>query len=149
MISSGMSSCEYTFNILRYGDRVKELNPQSAQRGAANSNGNRRDRSQLSQVPDPLIAGHFSKEEEALPSQMSSFKWSHDSDQGPGGEGQGRTQRLYSKGQAALHSDYIWRPLWTRQSLPWPSKPSTSQPCKVLSRPCACPCSWKSRPANT
>uniref|UniRef100_A0A3Q3X9G5 Kinesin-like protein n=1 Tax=Mola mola TaxID=94237 RepID=A0A3Q3X9G5_MOLML len=35
MVSPGMASCEYTMNTLRYADRVKELNGNSAINGAA------------------------------------------------------------------------------------------------------------------
>nr|XP_023410419.1 kinesin-like protein KIF2C isoform X2 [Loxodonta africana] len=71
MISPGISSCEYTLNTLRYADRVKELSPHSGPSGEqpiqmeteeteVSSNG-------------ALIEGNFSKEEEELSSQMSSF----------------------------------------------------------------------------
>ncbi|XP_036925549.1 kinesin-like protein KIF2C isoform X1 [Sturnira hondurensis] len=71
MISPGISSCEYTLNTLRYADRVKELSPHSGPIGEqpvqmeieeteASSNGS-------------LTADNFSKEEEELSCQMSSF----------------------------------------------------------------------------
>ncbi|KAK2493296.1 hypothetical protein MC885_001198 [Smutsia gigantea] len=71
MISPGINSCEYTLNTLRYADRVKELSPHGGPTGEqptqmeteemeASSNG-------------ALITGNFSKEEEELSSQMSSF----------------------------------------------------------------------------
>ncbi|XP_053431946.1 kinesin-like protein KIF2C isoform X1 [Nycticebus coucang] len=71
MISPGITSCEYTLNTLRYADRVKELSPHSGPSGEqpiqmetedmrASSNGT-------------SMTGNFSKEEEELSSQMSSF----------------------------------------------------------------------------
>ncbi|XP_012872242.1 PREDICTED: kinesin-like protein KIF2C [Dipodomys ordii] len=71
MISPGISSCEYTLNTLRYADRVKELSPHTGPSGEQpiqmeteemETNCNR-----------ALISSSFSKEEDELSSQMSSF----------------------------------------------------------------------------
>ncbi|XP_027793344.1 kinesin-like protein KIF2C isoform X1 [Marmota flaviventris] len=72
MISPGISSCEYTLNTLRYADRVKELSPHSGPSGEQPTQ-METEEMEASSI-GPLITGNnFSKEEEELSSQMSSF----------------------------------------------------------------------------
>ncbi|XP_020039014.1 kinesin-like protein KIF2C isoform X2 [Castor canadensis] len=71
MISPGISSCEYTLNTLRYADRVKELSPHS---GPSGEQPIQMETEEMEASPSrTLISGNFSKEEEELSSQMSSF----------------------------------------------------------------------------
>lgn len=71
MISPGISSCEYTLNTLRYADRVKELSPHS---GPTGEQPNQMETEEMEASSNgALITGNFSKEEEELSSQMSSF----------------------------------------------------------------------------
>uniref|UniRef100_A0A7N5KDY3 Kinesin-like protein n=1 Tax=Ailuropoda melanoleuca TaxID=9646 RepID=A0A7N5KDY3_AILME len=71
MISPGISSCEYTLNTLRYADRVKELSPHSGSSGEQPTQMETEEMEASSH--GSLITGNFSKEEEELSSQMSSF----------------------------------------------------------------------------
>ncbi|XP_022352865.1 kinesin-like protein KIF2C isoform X2 [Enhydra lutris kenyoni] len=71
MISPGISSCEYTLNTLRYADRVKELSPHSGSSGEQPTQMETEEMEASSH--GSLIPGNFSKEEEELSSQMSSF----------------------------------------------------------------------------
>ncbi|CAD7675634.1 unnamed protein product [Nyctereutes procyonoides] len=71
MISPGISSCEYTLNTLRYADRVKELSPHS---GSSGEQPVQMETEELeTSSHGSLVSGNFSKEEEELSSQMSSF----------------------------------------------------------------------------
>ncbi|XP_047728989.1 kinesin-like protein KIF2C isoform X2 [Prionailurus viverrinus] len=71
MISPGISSCEYTLNTLRYADRVKELSPHSGSSGEQPTQMETEEMEASSH--GSLITSNFSKEEEELSSQMSSF----------------------------------------------------------------------------
>ncbi|CAD7684391.1 unnamed protein product [Nyctereutes procyonoides] len=71
MISPGISSCEYTLNTLRYADRVKELSPHSGSSGEQPVQMETEEMESSSH--GSLISGNFSKEDEELSSQMSSF----------------------------------------------------------------------------
>ncbi|XP_005656236.1 kinesin-like protein KIF2C isoform X2 [Sus scrofa] len=71
MISPGISSCEYTLNTLRYADRVKELSPHSGPSGEQPVQMDTEDMEASSN--GALSTGDFSKEEEELSSQISSF----------------------------------------------------------------------------
>ncbi|KAM9242305.1 kinesin-like protein KIF2C isoform 2-T2 [Dugong dugon] len=71
MISPGISSCEYTLNTLRYADRVKELSPHSGPSGEHPTQMETEETEVSSN--GALIEGNFSREEEELSSQMSSF----------------------------------------------------------------------------
>lgn len=71
MISPGISSCEYTLNTLRYADRVKELSPHSGPSGEQPIQMEMEETEASFQ--ESLITSNFSKEEEELSSQMSSF----------------------------------------------------------------------------
>ncbi|XP_066232224.1 kinesin-like protein KIF2C [Saccopteryx leptura] len=71
MISPGISSCEYTLNTLRYADRVKELSPHSGPSGEQPTPMEIEGTEAISH--GSLIVGSFSKEDEELSSQMSSF----------------------------------------------------------------------------
>ncbi|XP_039094611.1 kinesin-like protein KIF2C isoform X2 [Hyaena hyaena] len=71
MISPGISSCEYTLNTLRYADRVKELSPNSGSTGEQPTQMETEEMEASSH--GSLITSNFSKEEEELSSQMSSF----------------------------------------------------------------------------
>lgn len=71
MISPGISSCEYTLNTLRYADRVKELSPHSGPSGEQPIQMETEETEDSFQ--ESLITSNFSKEEEELSSQMSSF----------------------------------------------------------------------------
>ncbi|XP_060062001.1 kinesin-like protein KIF2C isoform X1 [Erinaceus europaeus] len=71
MISPGISSCEYTLNTLRYADRVKELSPHSGPSGEQPALMETEEMEASSNRV--LITDNFSKEEEELSSQMSSF----------------------------------------------------------------------------
>ncbi|XP_021489075.1 kinesin-like protein KIF2C [Meriones unguiculatus] len=71
MISPGISSCEYTLNTLRYADRVKELSPHS---GPSGEQPIQMETEDMEASSDGIsMADNFSKEEEELCSQMSSF----------------------------------------------------------------------------
>ncbi|XP_045440713.1 kinesin-like protein KIF2C isoform X5 [Pipistrellus kuhlii] len=71
MISPGISSCEYTLNTLRYADRVKELSPHSGPSGEQPVQMETEETEASFQ--ESLSTTNFSKEEEELSSQMSSF----------------------------------------------------------------------------
>lgn len=71
MISPGISSCEYTLNTLRYADRVKELSPHSGPSGEQPIQMETEETEASFQ--ESLVTSNFSKEEEELSSQMSSF----------------------------------------------------------------------------
>ncbi|XP_005398801.1 PREDICTED: kinesin-like protein KIF2C isoform X2 [Chinchilla lanigera] len=71
MISPGISSCEYTLNTLRYADRVKELSPHIGPSGEQPMQ-METDETEASSA-GALATNSFSKEEEELSSQMSSF----------------------------------------------------------------------------
>ncbi|KAM4873437.1 kinesin-like protein KIF2C isoform 1-T1 [Thomomys bottae] len=70
MISPGISSCEYTLNTLRYADRVKELSPHS---GPSGEQPIQMETEEMETNSRALISSSFSKEEDELSSQMSSF----------------------------------------------------------------------------
>ncbi|XP_004699537.1 kinesin-like protein KIF2C [Echinops telfairi] len=99
MISPGISSCEYTLNTLRYADRVKELSPHSGPIGEQPIQMETEETEVCSNCT--LSSGNFSKDEEELSSQMSSFN-----------EAMAQIRELEEKAMEELREIIQQRPDW-------------------------------------